>query len=51
MSSHCETWLKNNKYLLVYVTKPGYLFIYHNEDERRGGDCELILKETPRSRI
>ena len=23
-----ETWLKNNKYLLSYVTKPGYSFIY-----------------------
>ena len=23
-----ETWLKNNKYISGYVTKPGYSFIY-----------------------
>ena len=33
-----------------YVTKPGYLFIYHYRDDEERKECELILKKTPHSR-
>ena len=32
-----ETWLKNVKHLLEYVSLPGYKFSYRNRDEKRGG--------------
>ena len=32
-----ETWLKNVKHLLEYVSLPGYKFSYRNRDEKRDG--------------
>lgn len=37
--------MKNNKYLLGYVTKPGYLFIYHNRDKWRREGVWAYIKE------
>ena len=43
--STLETGLKNNKYLLGYVTKPDYLFIYHNRDDWRQEGVWAYIKE------
>ena len=32
-----ETWLKDNSYLIDYVTIPGYDIIYNNRDKIKGG--------------
>lgn len=36
---------ENNKFLLDYVNIPGHSFIYHNGDERRGGEVGANIKE------
>ena len=40
-----ETWLKNDKHLLEYVSLPGYKFSYRNRDEKRGGDVGIYIKD------
>ena len=40
-----ETWLKNNPYLLNYVTIPGYSLLFRNRDIR-GGGVGVYIKET-----
>ena len=41
-----ETWLKNDKHLLGYVTLPGSEFAYRNRDEKRGGGVGIFIKDT-----
>ena len=41
-----ETWLKNDKHLLEYVRLPGYEFAYRNQDEKRGGDVGIYIRDT-----
>ena len=40
-----ETWLKNDKYLLEYVSLPGYKFSYRNKDEKRDGGVDVYIKD------
>ena len=40
-----ETWLKNDKHLLEYVSLPGYKFSYRNRDEKRGDGVGVYIKD------
>ena len=40
-----ETWLKNDKHLLEYVSLPGYKFSYRNRDEKRGGGVGAYIED------
>ena len=40
-----ETWLKDNNFLLDYVTIPGYNSEYRNREQKRGGGVGFYLKE------
>ena len=40
-----ETWLKNDKYLLEYVSLPGYKISYRNKDEKRDGGVDVYVKD------
>ena len=39
-----KTWLKNDRYLLEYVSLPGYKFSYRNRDGKRGGGVGVYIK-------
>ena len=39
-----DTWLKNDKHLLEYVSLPAYKFSYRNRDEKRGGGAGVHIK-------
>ena len=41
-----ETWLKNNPYLLEYVTIPGYSALFRNRDVIRGGGVGVYIRES-----
>ena len=41
-----ETWLKNDKHLLEYVSLPGYKFSCRNRDEKRGGGLGVYIKDS-----
>ena len=40
-----ETWLKDNKLLLQYVSIPGYNFEFLNRQNKRGGGVGVYLKD------
>ena len=40
-----ETWLKNEKHLLEYVSLHGYKFSYRNKDEKRDGGVGVYIKD------
>ena len=41
-----ETWLKNNPYLLEYVTIPGYSALFRNRSVIRGGGVGVYIRES-----
>ena len=41
-----ETWMKNNPHLLQYVSIPGYINLFRNRDEIRGGGVGLYIKNS-----
>ena len=41
-----ETWLKNNPYLLEYVTIPGYSALFRNRDVIMGGGVGVYIHES-----
>ena len=41
-----ETWLKDNPYLLEYVSIPGYISVFRNRDVIRGGGVGAYLRES-----
>ncbi|XP_028409262.1 uncharacterized protein LOC114531856 [Dendronephthya gigantea] len=40
-----ETWLKDNPYLLDYVSIPGYVNVFRNRDRIRGGGVGIYLRD------
>ena len=41
-----ETWLKDNKYLLDYVSIPGYVNVFQNRDRIRGSGVGIYIRES-----
>ena len=41
-----ETWLKNNPYLLEYVSIPGYSAVFRNRDAIKGGGVGAYIRES-----
>ena len=41
-----ETWLKDNRQLLEYVSIPGYNFEFRNRENIRGGGVGAYIKES-----
>ena len=46
-----ETWLKNDKHLLEYVTLPCYEFAYRNRDEKSGGGIRIYIRDTTEFKV
>ena len=40
-----ETWLKDNRHLLDYVSIPGYVNLFRNRDIIRGGGVGIYLRD------
>ena len=41
-----KTWLKDNKYLLDYVSIPGYVNVFRNRDRIRGGGVGIYIRDS-----
>ena len=41
-----EIWLKNNPYLLEYVSKPGYSALFRNRDVIKGDGVGVYIRES-----
>ena len=40
-----ETWLKDNKLLLEYVSIPGYIHVFQNRDNIKGGGVGAYIRD------
>ena len=40
-----ETWLKENPHLLAYVSIPGFVSVFRNRDQLRGGGVGIYINE------